>query len=95
VGGEIAGSLGPFDRRLTIGFTIGTDFVSHHPVTPCAGLNDGITPPTVVGTATLLHEDTFRSYLNGLTKHGTLPPFSMNLSFSKYSGNDWALTFYE
>jgi hypothetical protein len=82
VSGEIAGSLCPFDGGLTIGLTIGTRFEYHHSITPFAGLHDGITSPTVVGTAVLLHEDTFCSHLNGLTNHGNLPPFSMDWSFS-------------
>jgi hypothetical protein len=81
VGGEIAGSLGPFDRRFTIGFAIGTGFVTHHPVTPLAGLNDGITSPTVVGTADLLHENAFCPYFDGLADHGALPPFSNGFFF--------------
>jgi hypothetical protein len=82
VSGEIAGSLGPFNSRFTIGFAIGTSFISHHSVTPLTRLYDGIASPTVVRTAILLHENTFCSYFNGLTDHDTLPPFSMDLSFS-------------
>ena len=51
VSGEIAGSLCPFNRGLTIGFTIGTHFISDHSVTSFTGFHDGITSPTVVGTA--------------------------------------------
>jgi hypothetical protein len=79
VGGKIAGSLCPFDRRLTIGLTIGTRLISHHTVTSLAGFHDGIASPTVVGTAILLHEDAFRSYLDSLTNHGNQPPFFMDL----------------
>jgi hypothetical protein len=79
VGGKIAGSLCPFDRRLTIGLTIGTGLISHHTVTSLAGFHDGIASPTVVGTAILLHEDAFRSYLDSLTNHGNQPPFFMDL----------------
>jgi len=79
VGGEIASSLCPFDRRLTIGLTIGTHLISHHTVTSLAGFHDGIAPPTVVGTAILLHEDAFRSYLDSLTNHGNQPPLFMDL----------------
>jgi hypothetical protein len=82
VGGEIAWPFCPFDGRLTVGLAIRAGFVFHHSITPFAGLHDGITSPTVVGTATLLHEDTFCSYLDGLTNHGDLPPFSMDWSFS-------------
>ncbi len=74
--GEIAGSFCPFDRRLTIGLAIGTYFVSYHPVTPFAGLDDGITSPTVIGTAVLLHEDALCSHLDCLTNHDQLPPFT-------------------
>jgi len=75
VGGKVAGSLCPFHRRLTIGLTVGTSLVVRYSITPFAGLYDGIASPTVVGTAALLHEDTFRSYFNSLTNHGTQPPF--------------------
>jgi hypothetical protein len=73
--GEIAGSFCPLNRRLTIGLAVGTRFESYHPVTPFAGLDDGITCPTVIGTAVLLHEDAFCSYLDRLTNHGNQPPF--------------------
>jgi hypothetical protein len=73
--GEIAGPLCPFDRGLTIGLAIRTCFIGHHSVTPLARLHDGIASPTVVGTAILLHEDTFCSYFDGLTNHGNQPPF--------------------
>jgi hypothetical protein len=56
--GKITGSFGPLDRRLTIGLAISSRRELHHPVTPFAGLDDGIAFPTVVGTAVLLHEDT-------------------------------------
>jgi hypothetical protein len=75
VSGEIAGSLCPFCSGLTIGFTIGTCFVGHHSITPFAGLHGGIAPPTVIGTAILLHKDAFCSYFDGLTNHGNQPPF--------------------
>jgi hypothetical protein len=75
VSGEIAGSLCPFDRGFTIGLAIGTCFIGHHSITPFAGLHDGITSPTVIGTAVLLHEDTFCSHFDGLTNHGNQPPF--------------------
>jgi hypothetical protein len=78
VGGEIASSLCPFDRRLTIGLTIGTHLISHPPVTSLAGFHDGIASPTVVGTAILLHEDAFRSYFDSLTNHGNQPPLFMD-----------------
>jgi hypothetical protein len=78
VSGEIARTLCPFNRGLTIGLAIGTYFISGHSVTPFAGLHDGITSPTVIGTACLLHEDTFCSHFDSLTNHGDLPPFSMN-----------------
>jgi hypothetical protein len=83
VSGKVAGPFRPFDRRLTIGLAIGTYFVSDHSVTPLAGFHDGITSPTVVGTACLLHENTFCSHFDGLTNHGNLPPFSLNLFFFK------------
>jgi hypothetical protein len=79
--GKIAGSFCPFNGGLTIGLAIGTYFVSDHSVTSLAGLHDGITSPTVVGTACLLHEDAFCSHFDGLTNHGDLPPFSLNLFF--------------
>jgi hypothetical protein len=75
VSGEIAGSFCPLHRGLTIGFAIGTYFISGHSVTSFAGFHDGITSPTVVGTAALLHEDTFCSHFDSLTNHGDLPPF--------------------
>jgi hypothetical protein len=84
VSGKVAGPFCPFDRGLTIGLAIGAYFVSDHSVTPFAGFHDGITSPTVIGTACLLHENTFCSYFYGLTNHGDLPPFSLNLIFSKY-----------
>jgi len=83
VGGEIAGSLCPFDRRLTIGLTIGTRLISHHTVTSLAGFHDGIASPTVVGTAILLHKNAFRSWFNSLTNHDNQPPFFMDL-FSNF-----------
>jgi hypothetical protein len=76
--GEITGTFCPFDRGLAIGLAIRPHFISNHPVTPLAGLHDGITSPTVIGTACLLHEDTFCSHFNGLTNHGDLPPFSLS-----------------
>jgi hypothetical protein len=79
VGGEIASSLCPFDRRLAIGLTIGTQLKSHHTVTSLADFHDGIASPTVVGTAILLHEDAFRSYFDSLTNHGNQPPLLMDL----------------
>jgi hypothetical protein len=81
VSGKVAGPFCPFDRGLTIGLAIGAYFVSDHSVTPFAGFHDGITSPTVIGTACLLHENTFCSYFYGLTNHGDLPPFSLNLIF--------------
>ena len=81
MGGKIAGSLGPFDRGLTIGLAVCTGRVLHYPITPFAGFDDRIAFSPVVGTAVLLHEDTFRSHLNRLTNHGTLPPFSFELFF--------------
>jgi len=79
VSGEIAGPFGPFDAGLTIGLAKGPCFISHHPITSFASLHDGITSPTVVGTAILLHEDAFCSRLVGLTNHGNLPPFLSRL----------------
>jgi hypothetical protein len=79
VGGEIAGPLCPFDRRLAIGLAVGTRLISHHTVTSLAGFHDGIASPAVVGTAILLHEDAFRSYLDSLTNHDNQPPFFMDL----------------
>jgi hypothetical protein len=84
VGGKIAGPFCPFDGGFTIGLAIGTCGIFNHPVTPFAGLHDGITSPTVVGTAILLHENAFCSYFDGLTNHGDLPPFSMNCFFLIY-----------
>jgi hypothetical protein len=81
VSGKVAGPFRPLYRGLTIGLAIGTYFVSDHSITSFAGLHDGITSPTVVGTACLLHEDTFCSHFDGLTNHGDLPPFSLNLFF--------------
>jgi len=75
MGGEIAGSLCPFDRGLTIGLAIGTCLESHHTITTLAGFYGGIASPTVVGTAILLHEDAFCSYFDSLTNHGDQPPF--------------------
>jgi hypothetical protein len=81
VSGKVAGPFCPFDRGLTIGLAIGTYFVSYHSVTSFAGFHDGIASPTIIGTACLLHEDTFCSHFDGLTNHGDLPPFSLNLFF--------------
>jgi hypothetical protein len=81
VSGKVAGPFCPFDRGLTIGLAIGTCFVSDHSVTPFAGFHDGITSPTIIGTACLLHEDTLCSRFDGLTNHGDLPPFSLSLFF--------------
>ena len=82
VSGEIAGSLCPLHRRLTIGLAVGTSLVIHHSVTPFAGLDDGIASSPVVGTTRLLHEDALCSHLDSLTNHGNQPPFLLNL-FSK------------
>jgi len=79
--GEITGTLCPFYGGLTIGLAIGPHFISNHAVTPFAGLHDGITSPTIIGTACLLHEDAFCSHFDGLTNHGDLPPFSLSLFF--------------
>jgi hypothetical protein len=84
VSGKVAGPFCPFDRGLTIGLAIGTYFVSYHSVTSFAGFHDRITSPTVIGTACLLHEDTFCSHFDGLTNHGDLPPFSLNLFFKVF-----------
>jgi hypothetical protein len=84
VSGKIAGSFCPFNRGLTISLAIGAYFVGYHSVTPLAGFHDGITSPTVIGTACLLHEDTFCSHFDGLTNHGDLPPFPLDLFFSKF-----------
>jgi hypothetical protein len=75
VGGEVTRSLGPLHSRLAVSLAIGTCFICHHTITLFAGLHDGITSPTVVGTAVLLHKDTFCSHLNSLTNHGDQPPF--------------------
>jgi hypothetical protein len=77
--GKIAGPFCPFGGGLTIGLAIGTGLKFHHAITPFAGLYDGITSPTVIGTAVLLHEDAFCSYLDRLTNHGYLPPFFLDL----------------
>jgi len=77
VGGKITGSFGPFEAGLTIGLAVVPCFISYHSVTSFAGLHDGITPPTVVGTAVLLHKDTFCPRLDGLANHVNLPPFTM------------------
>jgi hypothetical protein len=79
--GEIAGAFCPFDRGLTIGLTIGPYFVRYHSLTPFTGFHDGITSPTIIGTAVLLHEDAFCPNFDGLTNHGDLPPFFLNLFF--------------
>jgi hypothetical protein len=73
--GKIAGTFCPFNRGLTIGLAIGTHFISGHSVAPFAGFHDGITSPTIIGTACFLHEDTFCSHFDSLTNHGDLPPF--------------------
>jgi len=81
VSGKVAGPFCPFDRGLTIGLAVGANFVCDHSVAPFAGFHDGITPPTIIGTACLLHEDAFCSHFDGLTNHGDLPPFSLSLFF--------------
>jgi len=81
VSGKVAGPFCPFDRGLTIGLAVGANFVTDHSVAPFAGFHDGITPPTIIGTARLLHEDTLCSHFDGLTNHGDLPPFSLSLFF--------------
>jgi hypothetical protein len=85
VSGEIAGPLRPFHGRFAISLTVGTHFVCHHSITPFAGLHDGITSPTVVGTAVLFHKDTFCPYFDSLTNHGALPPFSMDFTFIDFT----------
>jgi hypothetical protein len=67
--GKITRSLCPFDRRLTIGLAIGTRFVSHHSITPFAGLHNGIASSAVIGTAVLFHENTFCTHFDRLTNH--------------------------
>jgi hypothetical protein len=91
VRGKIAGPFCPLDGRLTIGLAIWPGWVFHHSITSFAGLHDGIASPTVVGTAILLHEDTFCSYLDSLTNHGNHPLFTMNF-FKSYWIN-WNLLF--
>ena len=81
--GEIAGSFCPFHGGLRISFAIRTRIECHHSITPLAGLHDRITSPTVVGTAALLHEDTFCSHFDRLTNHGSLPPLSTGFLFLK------------
>jgi hypothetical protein len=83
VSGKITSSLCPFQTGLTIGLAIRPNLISHHAVTPFAGFHNGITPPAVVGTTVLLHEDTFCSRLDGLTNHVDLPPFMMGCYFFK------------
>jgi len=85
---EIARTLGPLDRGLTVGLAVGTRLKFHYSVTPLAGLHNGIARPTVVGTAALLHKDALCSYLYSLTNHGDLPPFSMDSIYVKLNGND-------
>jgi hypothetical protein len=77
--GKIAGPFCPLGRGLAIGLAIRTGLKFRHAIAPFAGLYDGITSPTVIGTAVLLHEDTFCSCLDGLTNHGYLPPFFLDL----------------
>jgi hypothetical protein len=79
--GKIAGSFCPLSGGLAIGLAIRTGRKFCHAITPLAGLYDGITSPTVIGTAVLLHEDTFCSYLDALTNHGYLPPFFLDLFY--------------
>jgi hypothetical protein len=81
VSGEIARSLRPLNRGLTIGLAIRSNFESDHSVAPSARLHDGIASPTIVGTAILFHENAFCSHLYGLTNHDNLPPFSLSLFF--------------
>ena len=69
--GEIARTFGPLDGRLTIGLAVRSRCELHHPITPLAGLDDGITPPPIIGTAVLLHEDTLCPVLDGLANHDT------------------------
>lgn len=75
VRGKIAGALCPLYGGLAVGLAIGTYFVCRHSIAPLTGLHDGITSPTVVGTAAFLHENTFCPYFDGLTNHGNQPPF--------------------
>jgi hypothetical protein len=87
VGGEIAGTFRPLDGGLTIGFAIASSSIFHCSITSFARLHDGITSPTVVGTAVLLHEHTFCSHLNCLTNHDQLPPFTA-IYLPELTGND-------
>jgi len=88
VGGEIAGTFRPFDGGLTIGFAIASSSIFHCSITSLARLHDGITSPTVVGTAVLLHKDALCPHFDCLTNHDQLPP-SNEIYFSELTGNDW------
>jgi hypothetical protein len=74
MGGEVAGPFCPLHRGLTISLAVGASLVIHHSITPFAGFYDGITSPTVVGTAALLHEDALCPHFDRLTNHGAQPP---------------------
>jgi len=78
VRGKVAGSLCPLDGRFGVGLAIDPRYEFHCTIAPFAGLHDGIAPSTVVGTAVLLHEDTFCSLLDSLANHDNQPPFIMN-----------------
>jgi len=86
--GKITSSLCPFQAGLTIGLAIRPCLISYHAVTPFAGLHDGITPPTVVGTAVLLHENAFCSWFVGLANHVDLPPFIMDCFFKRIENKE-------
>jgi hypothetical protein len=77
VRGEIAGSFGPFDRGLAVSLAKNARGVLRRTIAPLTGFHNGVTSPTVVGAAALLHEDALRSRFVGLALHGNRPPFIM------------------
>jgi hypothetical protein len=79
--GKITRSLCPLGGGFAIRLAVQTSWKFYHAITAFAGLDDGVTSPTVIGTAVLFHEDAFCSWLNGLTNHGYHPPFYFGLFY--------------
>jgi hypothetical protein len=82
MGCHIAGIREPLRlgfRKSLAKFALG---ILLYPFAAIAILNDGITVTSVIGTAALLHEDTFCPGLHGVTDHRTSTPFSLSIFYS-------------
>jgi hypothetical protein len=71
MGGEVAGSLGPLDRRVTVTLAVRPCFENLNPLASFTGGDDRIAFTAIVATTIFLHKDTLCSRLNRLANHGT------------------------